>query len=294
MSDNSIKDQEYNEISPSGYNYGKNPKAWHPFWSKISSIVNTIFRATVDDKTGEPSVDVVDSGNEVTFNFHGLKGEKGDLPVDGYVQDVSVDDNKLTVTKGDGTSTEHEITDNGIVEVKDSVDVQSEYETHTLTETQNDGTENEVGTWTIASRPITSIRFTDFFSLDIRYPKGGVHEHFISEKTFQLSLDIEQVISILQISLTIDDRTKNIIILYNPHTVNSYSLTYTATGGYSYYLSFDVSPRYITGWVGINSPVAPSSITGTVTQYKFSDIVTGTTQTAKAVLSDVNSSLWDD
>lgn len=121
MSDNSIKDQEYNGISPSGYNYGKDPKAWHPFWSQ---------------------------GTET--------------PTTEYIKSITEENGILTITKSDDTSFQVDINDEGIVELKDTV-VENEdgSDTHKLVETQNDGTENDVGSFTISNKQLLKVAIND-------------------------------------------------------------------------------------------------------------------------------------
>lgn len=131
--------------------------------------------ATVDNTVGTPSVTVTTvSGTpenpSYRFDFSNLKGEPGaagETPTD-YVKNVTITvaNNTATVTveKGDGTSTPTEIpigsgsssSDDGIVEVKDSVveNNTSGYDFHTFTETQNDGTENEVGKFYLAQKQL--------------------------------------------------------------------------------------------------------------------------------------------
>ena len=70
-------------ISPQGYQLGEDPKNKNPFWNEgEDSSVNRIYAtATVDDKTGVPSVSTSKtvSGSDITFGFafHNLKGERG-------------------------------------------------------------------------------------------------------------------------------------------------------------------------------------------------------------------------
>lgn len=144
--------------------------------------------------TGEPGTDasVANSGTEsdAVLNFtipKGEKGDKGDPGADGapgakgdpgdpvskagLMTDVSMTNENgiyaFKQTKYDDTGTataETEIgtvevptASEGIVEVKDSVVENNTkgYDFHTITETENDGTENEVGKFYIAQKQVT-------------------------------------------------------------------------------------------------------------------------------------------
>lgn len=96
----------------------------------------------------------------------GEQGEAGATPTD-YVKDLTITQTDSTATfateKGDGTISTVEIPiggdDSGIVEVKDTVVANDTtgYDFHTFTETQNDGTENEVGKFYLAQKQVTGI-----------------------------------------------------------------------------------------------------------------------------------------
>lgn len=173
-----MNDETYNGIDPSGYNYGKAPKGWHPFWSKVGSILSTVFKATVGSNSGTPSVTVDTNDNEVTFNFDGIKGEKGDkgekgekgdnglIPTD-YVKDISITNTNgvydVKVTGGDGSTSDSQIdvpnVDNLIAEINDSIveNTANNYDFHTFKETENNGTQNDVSKFYIARNQLTSI-----------------------------------------------------------------------------------------------------------------------------------------
>lgn len=137
--------------------------------------------AMANDSTGTPFVTVrtvsgTPENPEYMFEFGNLKGAAGEAGKDGttptdYVKNVTITVANSTATvvveKGDGTSTTTEIpvgsgsgttSDNGIVEVKDSVveNNTTGYDFHTFTETQNDGTENEIGKFYIAQKQLLS------------------------------------------------------------------------------------------------------------------------------------------
>lgn len=134
--------------------------------------------ASVTETTGTPGVSVTKTGEDTApnydFAFTGLKGEKGErgetgatgpqgetITRAGLMTDVSMTNENgiytISQTKYDDTGTATGTTevgtieipedDRGIVEVKDSVVSNNTigYDFHTITETQNDGTENEVG-----------------------------------------------------------------------------------------------------------------------------------------------------
>lgn len=210
MSDSkNLRDSEYNDMNPSGYKFGRKPIAYHPFWSKISSIVNTVFHATVDDKSGTPSVDVADSGNEVTFNFHGLKGEKGETgPIgpmpDKYVKSVGVVNENgvyaVNVENGDGTSSSDSIevpnTDNLIAEVNDSIVENNSdgYDYHTITETENNGTQNNVGSFYIGQKQFIGVDNQMDYGFGLKYvDQNGkeTEQYFLNPEKYHYEIRLE-------------------------------------------------------------------------------------------------------
>ena len=78
-------------ISPQGYKLGEAPDSKNPFWNESEdSDVNKIHAtATVDAETGVPGVvtNKSVSGNDITFgfDFHNLKGERGETGATGPV-----------------------------------------------------------------------------------------------------------------------------------------------------------------------------------------------------------------
>lgn len=161
-----MNDDIYNNIDPSGYNYGKAPKGWHPFWSKVAATLSTVFKATVGPNSGTPSVTVDSSGDEVTFNFDGLKGETGPMPTK-YVKDINITNTNgvydVKVTGGDGSTSDSQIdvpnVDNLIAEINDSIveNTTNNYDFHTFKETENNSTQNDVSKFYIARNQLTGI-----------------------------------------------------------------------------------------------------------------------------------------
>lgn len=102
-------------ISPQGYVLGEDPKNKNPFWNEgEDSSVNRIYAtATVDDKTGVPSVSTSKtvSGSDITFGFafHNLKGKEGAPGESGFSPSARVEQTEtgatITVTDKSGTTT---------------------------------------------------------------------------------------------------------------------------------------------------------------------------------------------
>lgn len=87
-----------------------------------------------------------------------LKKPKEDNLVNPVVSDIEKSENGLKISYANASPKELEVgDDNGIVEIKDTVDEQTEYETHTISETQNDGTENQVSKFTIPTEFYTEV-----------------------------------------------------------------------------------------------------------------------------------------
>lgn len=98
----------------------------------------------------------------------GEKGEKGDAgTVSGVVTDVAITNENgvytVTQTKDGTTADVGQIsvpnTDNLLAEVNDSVveNTTAGYDSHTIKETENDGTQNDVGKFYLARKQVTSI-----------------------------------------------------------------------------------------------------------------------------------------
>lgn len=72
------------DITPQGYLYGSDPKAFHPFWEDeggTGDVPDITVTASVDANTGTPEVTVNqtgDHGENIDLAFKNLKGEKGD------------------------------------------------------------------------------------------------------------------------------------------------------------------------------------------------------------------------
>lgn len=97
----------------------------------------------------------------------------GYIPVS--VTDVAVDGSSLSVEKSDGTQTSMSLpsggsgSDTDIVEVKDTVTSTNGGEQHVITATEGNGTENQVGTFVVATEQIVSA-----------YPIVDTDTHFLS------------------------------------------------------------------------------------------------------------------
>lgn len=76
-------------LNPQGYNYHDQPLNNNPFWEEVSPVATLTASASVDANTGTPSVDVEDTFDPETqvhhldFEFHNLKGAKGDTGAKG-------------------------------------------------------------------------------------------------------------------------------------------------------------------------------------------------------------------
>lgn len=244
------------------------------------------------------------------FSFSGLKGEKGDTgatgatgpqgetgatgpegpqgdPVSkaGLVNNVSVTNENgvytFKQTKYDDTGTatsETEIgtvevptSDNGIVEVKDTVveDDTNGYDFHTITETQNDGTENEVGKFYLAQKQITQLSLsTDGAHLTQSYvdQDGNVSKQGLSlAETYNHTFEFHgnaggynsdtYYLCILYSFITREESTS--AIPYNIATVQiSYSELQQATQSSPYYLDLKLPTYIYTGYaLNITSPL---------------------------------------
>lgn len=85
--------------------------------------------------------------------------------VNPVVSDLKTENNKLVVQYANSGSKELDVggSDSGIVEVKDTVTENDTFDEHVLTETQNDGTENEISKFYLAGKQIVgwSLNSTD-------------------------------------------------------------------------------------------------------------------------------------
>lgn len=177
-------------VSPQGYRYGKDPKSDNPFWTDEEIKEEITATASVDNSTGTPSVDVTKNGYNFDFSFHNLKGEKGDNGVNGQngqdgkngingkspvvtsTGDTGSGKVAGTITGADGTKItvyngeKGEIPDIGnvLAEVTDSIVENAAYDHHTLKETKHNGTQNNVGSFYIARKQITSLETDGSFT----------------------------------------------------------------------------------------------------------------------------------
>ena len=69
-------------LNPQGYNFTDEPVNTNPFWDNEDPTVTLTATASVDDRTGMPSVNVTKTYESdhynIDFAFHNLKGAKGD------------------------------------------------------------------------------------------------------------------------------------------------------------------------------------------------------------------------
>lgn len=143
-------------ISPQGYDYPYDSSV-NPFWNGNAGIKDISFSQSGDtvtvtvtyaDGTETPQTFTVGSSSAITgislTNENGIYTIKA-TTADGQTSEVG--------------TIEIPAQERGIVEVKDAV-VENEtdgYDFHTLTETEDGGTENEIGKFYIARNPITKI-----------------------------------------------------------------------------------------------------------------------------------------
>ena len=161
-------------VSPQGYRYGKDPKADNPFWTDDDVKKEITATASVDNSTGTPSVDVTKNGYNFDFSFHNLKGEKGDKGDTGATgpqgEKGETGATGATGPRGEmgpqGPAGSTPDIDNVITEVTDSIveNAASGYNHHTIKETEHNGTQNNVGSFYIARKQITSLKTDGSFT----------------------------------------------------------------------------------------------------------------------------------
>lgn len=173
-------------VSPQGYRYGKDPKADNPFWTDEEIKEEITATASVDNSTGTPSVDVTKNGYNFDFSFHNLKGEKGDKGDTGATgpqgekgetgprgemgpqgpQGEAGPQGPRGETGPQGPAGSTPDIDNVIAEVTDSIveNAASGFDHHTLKETKHNGVQNNVGSFYIARKQITSLKTDGSFT----------------------------------------------------------------------------------------------------------------------------------
>lgn len=186
-------------VSPQGYRYGKDPKADNPFWTDEEIKEEITATATVDNTTGTPSVDVTKNGYNFDFSFHNLKGEKGDKGDTGATgpqgEKGETGATGATGPRGEmgpqgpagpqgpqgeagpqGPAGSTPDIDNVITEVTDSIveNAASGFDHHTIKETKHDGTQNNIGSFYIARKQITSLKTDGSFTT---VDQNGVSEN---------------------------------------------------------------------------------------------------------------------
>lgn len=220
--------------------------------------------ATVDDTTGVPEVTISETGTDeapiFNFAFTGLKGEKGEQgDATNAVSDVTVTntDGVYTVsqTKNGTTTDVGEIdvpnTDNLLAEVTDSVveNTTSGYDYHTVKETENNGTQNDVGSFYIARNQITALNSDGTFTTVDQSGAEGTGQITIPES---VTLPWGQWKVFSQMSTitfdALDDRCFYKLEL---------SLTITKSNGFYLPSSYPVTAYVIAGWT--QYPVFESS-----------------------------------
>lgn len=156
--------------------------------TKTETVDETNFDFSFSGLKGEPGSE----GPAGPAGERGPAGPAGEPGKDGSDADTVGLVNNLTITNEDGiytvsqtkkTETGEETSEvgtievpkseKGIVEVKDSVVENNThgYDFHTITETQDDGTENEVGQFYLAQKQIVSIDLYSDFTNGEQYPK---------------------------------------------------------------------------------------------------------------------------
>ena len=180
-------------VSPQGYRYGKDPKADNPFWTDDEVKEEITATASVDNSTGTPSVDVTKNGYNFDFSFHNLKGEKGDKGDTGATgpqgEKGETGATGAIGPRGEmgpqgpqgeagpqGPAGSTPDIDNVLAEVTDSIveNTASGFDHHTLKETKHNGTRNNVGSFYIAKKQITSLKTDGSFTT---VDQSGVSEN---------------------------------------------------------------------------------------------------------------------
>lgn len=126
-------------ISGQGYLYGTGPKATNPFYKLNQPGGDSSLRGGLVDNVSMTNEDGVYTFKQSKYDKEGEKTEETEI----------------------GTVEIPQVTP-GIVEVKDTVleNNKQGYDSHTFTETENDGTENQVGKFYIAQKQVTNIERT--------------------------------------------------------------------------------------------------------------------------------------
>lgn len=182
-------------LSPQGYNYGIDPTSTNPFWDDTPDTTTWLTGISMTETDGTYTITATD--NTGATSAVGTITPQTGVYVTGVTMTNEDGIYTLTATLSDGTSQavgtvevpEQQDISNLIAEVNDAIveNTTDGYDYHTITETENGGTRNNVGSFYIARNQIVAL------GLSVIAPTGSATEYSFGLKSVAVNQSGETV-----------------------------------------------------------------------------------------------------